>query len=201
LFTVDIYEKLRPGQSEQTLVRVGRLATTFVVGCGLAWIPIMKKISEGNTGLYDYLQNVQGFLAPPITAVFLLGLASKRITAPAALWGLVIGFVVGMAKLTIQTLAKSGALASDGMLQAIGNYNAYYFAGVLFLFSVVLVVLISLATSPPSEEKVRGLTYASVTAQQRNESRASWGAPEVLGTVVVLGLVATVYIYFSFWLR
>lgn len=200
LFTVDIYEKLRPGKDERTLVRVGRYATAVVVGCGLIWIPIMKKISEGNTGLYDYLQNVQGFLAPPITAVFLLGLFSKRITAPAALYSLVIGFVIGMGKLTIQTMAKSGGLASDGMLRAIGDYNAYYFSGVLFVFSAVLVVLISMATPAPSEAQVRGLTYASTTAEQRAENRASWGMPEVLGTAVVLGMVLAVYLYFSFWL-
>jgi SSS family solute:Na+ symporter len=200
LFTVDIYEKLRPGQSERTLVRVGRVATGVVVGFGLIWIPIMKKISEGNTGLYDYLQNVQGFLAPPIAAVFLLGLFSKRITSQAALLGLVIGFVLGMIKLTIQTLGRSGALPGDGVFSTIADFNAYYFSGVLFLFSAVLVVLISLATSPPSEEQVRGLTYASVTSDQRIENRASWGAREVVGTVVVIGLVVGVYLYFSFWL-
>jgi len=201
LFTVDIYEKLRPGQSEQTLVRVGRMATGVVVVCGLVWIPVMKKISEGNSGLYDYLQNVQGFLAPPITAVFLLGLFSKRITAPAALWGLVVGFVLGMGKLTIQTLAKSGGLAADGMLQAIGDYNGYYFSGVLFVFSMLLVTVISLMTAAPSEEQVRGLTYASTTPEQRAENRASWDARDVVGTAVVLGMVATVYIYFTVWLK
>jgi solute:Na+ symporter, SSS family len=107
LFTVDIYEKLRPGQSERRLVTVGRIATAAVVVAGIVWIPIMKRISEGNTGLYDYLQNVQGFLAPPITAVFLLGLFWTRTTAPAAFYGLVVGFVLGMAKLTVQTFQKA----------------------------------------------------------------------------------------------
>ena len=78
LFTVDIYEKLRPQASEHQYVNVGRLATVVVVGLGLAWIPIMPRISEG--GLYQYLQNVQSYLAPPITAVFLLGLFHGRIS-------------------------------------------------------------------------------------------------------------------------
>jgi SSS family solute:Na+ symporter len=200
LFTVDIYEKLRPGQSEGQLVFVGRVATGGVVACGLVWIPIMKKISEGNAGLYDYLQNVQGFLAPPITAVFLLGLFSRRITGTAALWGLVVGFVIGMVKLTLQTIVKSGGAAGTGIVAAIGNFNAYYFAGVLFLFSAVLVLLISMVTPAPPLEKIRGLTYDSISAEQRREIRSSWGAPEVIGTVVVVGMVLTVYLYFSFWL-
>ncbi len=200
LFTVDIYEKLKPGQNDQKLVQVGRIATAVVVGCGLVWIPIMKKISEGNTGLYDYLQNVQGFLAPPITAVFLLGLFSARITAQGAWWGLVIGFVLGMAKLTIQTVVKSGSGAGAGLFDAIGNFNAYYFSGLLFAFSMALVWMVSLATPAPSAEKVRGLTYSSTTEEQRMENRASWGSREVVGTVVVAAMVLAVYLYFSFWL-
>ena len=82
LFTVDIYEKLRPAASEEHLVRVGRLATGGVVVLGMLWIPVMPLISQ--KGLYHYLQNVQGFLAPPITAVFLLGLFSRRINARGA---------------------------------------------------------------------------------------------------------------------
>jgi solute:Na+ symporter, SSS family len=202
LFTVDIYEKLRPGQSERTLITVGRIATAGVVTAGLIWIPIMKKISEGNTGLYDYLQNVQGFLAPPITAVFLLGLFWTRTTAQAALTGLVVGFILGMGKLTLQTMARSGGLSADGgLLAEIGAFNGYYFSGVLFVFSLVLIVAVSLVTPPPPAEQIRGLSYGSQTPQQKAENRASWGAPDVIGTAVVLGLVLLIYLYFSFWLR
>ena len=72
LFTLDIYSKLKPNRSEKHYVGIGRLATTIVVICGLIWIPIMKAMAGG--GIYKYLQQVQGYLAPPITAVFLLGL-------------------------------------------------------------------------------------------------------------------------------
>ena len=200
LFTVDIYSKLRPGRPERELVRVGRLATGVVVIFGLMWIPIMKTISEGNAGLYDYLQNVQSFLAPPITAVFLLGIFSKRINATGAFWGLIIGFVLGMIKLTLQTLTQSGAMAETGVLGAIGAFNGYYFAGVLFVISVALVVGLSLATAPPPEDRLRGLTYATVSPEEREENRTSGGRASVIGTFVVLGLVLGVYLYFSFWI-
>lgn len=200
LFTVDIYEKLRPGRDEQTLVRVGRMATVVVVGCGLLWIPIMKRISEGNSGIYDYLQNVQGFLAPPIAAVFLLGLFSKRINAPGALWGLLVGFVLGAGKLTLQTLVKSGAIAQGGLLWEIGNFNGYYFSGVLFVFSILFVIAVSLATPAPSAEKVANLTFSSLSGEFQKENRASWGLPDVLGSAVVLGMVLAAYVYFTYWL-
>ncbi len=200
LFTVDIYDKLVPGKSERHLVTVGRLATGVVVFFGLLWIPIMKVVSERSTGLYDYLQNVQGFLAPPITAVFLLGLFNKRINKEGAFWGLVIGFILGMFKLTVQTLAQSGTLGESGFFHAIGMYNGYYFSGWLFLFSILFIIAVSLATPPPPAAQIAGLTYSSVTAEQKASDRASYGWQEIAGTVVVLGLVLGFYIYFSFWL-
>ena len=200
LFTVDIYQKLCPGKSQTHLVNVGRVATAVVVGAGLIWIPIMKKISEGNSGLYDYLQNVQGFLAPPITAVFLLGLFWKRINAQGAFTGLCVGFVAGMIKLTIQTLTKSGMIAKTGVLGAIGEFNGYYFSGVLTVSIATLVIIVSLMTPAPSEAQVAGLTYGSRTPEQLAENRASWDWRDVAGSAVVLGLVIGGYLYFTWWL-
>ncbi|MCB1104142.1 MAG: sodium/solute symporter [Opitutaceae bacterium] len=198
LFTVDIYEKLRPGRPEKELVRVGRIATGVVVILGVIWIPVMKLVSSG--GLYQYLQSVQGYLAPPITATFLLGLFFKRINARGALAGLVTGFILGMAKLTIQAMDGSGAFGDSGLLHAIGAYNFLYASGWLFLISIIVVVGASLTAPPQSDAQIAGLTYHSLTPEQKAETRASWGAAEVVGSAVVLALVFSIYVYFSFWL-
>src|SRR5690606_4812760 len=161
LFTLDIYERIRPGASEKRLVFVGRLATSVVVVLGLIWIPVMKYISGG--GLYQYLQSVQGYLAPPITAVFLLGLFFKRINARGALLGLSVGFVLGMTKLTVQALAGAGMLRSGGLLGAIGELNFLYASGWLFLLSVAVVVFGSLSAPAQPAEQIVGLTYGSMT--------------------------------------
>ena len=86
-----------------------------VVGFGILWIPIMKVISENNEGLYHYIQNMQSFLTPPIVAVFLLGIFFKRINGHGAFWGMVVGFGLGMLKLTLQTLVQSGAMEPTGI--------------------------------------------------------------------------------------
>ncbi len=199
LFTVDIYKKLHPTASEAVLVHVGRLVTTVIVGLGLLWIPIMPMIAKG--GLYKYLQSVQGYLAPPITAVFLLGLFSKRITAKGALWGLTIGFIAGMIKLAVQGMAGAGKLDSILWLKAVGDFNFLYASGVLLVISVVVIICVSLFTKRPDESKIEGLTYLTATRQQREENRASWNYVDVLGTAIVLGLVLAMYLYFSFWLN
>ncbi len=198
LFTVDIYEKINPGASEKRLVFVGRVATVVVVVLGLVWIPVMKFISGG--GLYQYLQSVQGYLAPPITAVFLLGLFFKRINARGALLGLSVGFVLGMTKLTVQALHGAGVIASGGLLGAIGELNFLYASGWLFLLSVAVVVFGSLSAPAQPAEQIVGLTYGSMTPEQREENDDSWGALDVAASVGVMLLVLGVYVYFSFWI-
>ena len=195
LFTIDIYDKLRPGATEQRLVTVGRLATGAIVVLGLLWIPIMPMISKG--GLYQYLQNVQGYLAPPITAVFLLGLFNDRINNRGAVWGLGLGFGLGMLKLTIQAFFGAGKIETPSFLAAIGDFNFLYFSGVLFLICSVIIVGMSYTSARPDRDQIRGLTYSSI---DRELVRASWDRKDVIATGVVLGLVATMYIYFSFWI-
>ena len=91
IFTIDIYKKLKPKTPERLLVNIGKFATTIVVVLGIIWIPIMEKIGGGV--LYQYLQSVQSYIAPPITAVFLLGILWKRVNSKAAIVTLFSGLV------------------------------------------------------------------------------------------------------------
>lgn len=201
LFTVDIYDKLRPGKSPKHLLNVGRIATGVVVVLGMIWIPVMAKISGG--GLYQYLQSVQGYLAPPITAVFFLGLFWKRINATGATWGLAGGFVLGMAKLTLQGFygAAENKMSSPAILAAIGDFNFLYATGVLFALSVIIMVVASLMTPAQPEESIRGLTYGSIRADAGADIKKSWDAGNKFMSVLILLLVGGMYLYFSFWLK
>lgn len=200
LFTVDVYEKIRPGRSERHLLTVGRMATVVVVGCGIIWIPVMKQISDG--GLYQYLQSVQGYLAPPITAVFLLGLFWKRMNSAGATAALVVGFVLGMIKLTLQSFfgAADGKASDPALLAAIGDFNFLYATGVLMLVSVIVMIVVSLLTPAPAEEKTRGLTYGSIHHLAEDEIKGSWDFGNKLMAGLILLLVGGMYLYFSFWL-
>lgn len=196
LFTVDIYEKLRPGAPERKIVFIGRLATSVVVALGLLWIPIMPMISGG--GLYQYLQNVQSYLAPPITAVFLLGLFHQRVTAAGAVWGLTAGIALGLLKLTAQALfGAQKTFTSPALLAALGDCNFLYFAGVQFFFCIALVLAVSYLTPAPDPARIRGLTYASL---DRQAVRASWTRGDVLCTLGILALIVGMYLYFSLWI-
>ncbi|NQT24395.1 sodium/solute symporter [candidate division KSB1 bacterium] len=190
LFTMDIYQKLKPSASEKELVRMGRLATIVVVVLGVVWIPILQAMSGS---LYEYLQNVQAFLAPPITAVFLLGIFWKRINGNGALTALVSGFILGMTKLTLETVAKD----ATGWLGDIAQFHFLYFAPLLFAFAIIIMIVVSLLTAAPSDAKLNGLTFASLTPEDKAASRASWNKWDVINTVIILAIIAATMIYFS----
>ena len=93
LFTIDIYKKLKPETPEKKLVFIGRIVTVVLVILGIIWIPVMQMISGQ---LYHYLQSVQAYIAPPIAAVFLLGIFWKRLNAKGAINDLVGGYLACM---------------------------------------------------------------------------------------------------------
>ena len=195
LFTFDIYKKLKPLATDKKLIQVGRIATLIVVIFGLLWIPIMPLISKG--GLYQYLQSVQSYLAPPITAVFLLGLFNNRINNKGATFGLFLGFLIGMLKLLIQAFYGHGKIENPRFLAYIGDFNFLYFSGALFLICCIIIYTVSYYSEPPNKNNIDGLTYHSL---DKAVIRESWDRKEVCATGVILTLVLAIYIYFSFWI-
>jgi SSS family solute:Na+ symporter len=190
LFTMDIYTKMKPNASGKELVRVGRIATGVVVLLGMLWIPMMDRIS--NT-LYTYLQSVQSYLAPPIAAVFLLGIFFKRLNAKGAYTAMVIGFVLGLIKLTLELFQTS----LTGVLYDFATINFLYFCIYLFLFSIIVMVVVSMLTAPPTDDKVRGLTFSTTVAEDRAASRASWNSLDVVLSLIVLLIIISIFVYFS----
>lgn len=192
LFTVDIYKKLRPDAPEDKLVNVGRIATFIVVALGIAWIPIMQNISGV---LYEYLQSVQAYIAPPIAAVFLMGIFYKRINATGAMATLVAGLIVAILRLSLELAGDS--LTPGTLLHTFGNVNFLTFAAWFFLFSILLCVVVSLATPAPAPEKVQGLTFGSLTQEQKDANRTSYNAWDIIFSLVVIGIVIWVMTSFT----
>ncbi len=190
LFTMDIYKKIRPDASERRLVVVGKLATALLVVTGIAWIPVLRSLSGQ---LYTYLQSVQAYLAPPIAAVFFLGLFSKRINAKGALTCLIVGFILGMGRL----VAEINKEALEGWLFTFADINFLHFCVFLFGVCVVLLVGVSLMTRPPPAESLDGLTYQTTVSAERQASRSTWDWTDVAHSVVVVAILALILLYFS----
>lgn len=198
LFTMDLYQKFRPQASQHRLVWVGRVATAAMVVISLLWIPVI----QGARGLYDYLQGVQGYLAPPIFTVFVFGIFNRRLNAKGCLAALLVGFVLGVFRLAVDTPVSlhlagfEGGYAPGSFLWFVNNIYFQYYSLFIFVVSVVVMVGVSYATAAPTPEQVAGLTYGTVTTQDRDRSRNSWRASDVVASGFVLLLILAAYLYF-----
>jgi SSS family solute:Na+ symporter len=196
LFTMDFYSKLRPKATQHQLVWMGRMATTAMVLIGLLWIPVIR----GGKGLYDYLQGVQAYLAPPIFVVFFLGVFMKRLNSKGCLAALITGFALGLLRLAIDTpvkLVENFSYDTGSFLWIVNNIFFQYYSLVIFIVCIVVMIVVSYLTEQPAYEKISGLTYSTMTDEDRKESRASWKAGDVIGSVAVLLLILAAYLYFT----
>jgi SSS family solute:Na+ symporter len=196
LFTMDFYSRLRPQASQHQLVWIGRVATAIMVLIGLLWIPVI----QGGKGLYDYLQGVQSYLAPPIFVVFFLGVFNKRLNAKGCLATLIIGFLMGLVRLAIDTPAKfiTGFTYTEGsFLWIINNMFFQYYSLLITAVCVIVMIAVSYATKEPSYDKINGLTYSTTSKNDKEASKASWTKGDAITSGLVIVLIIAMYMYFT----
>lgn len=198
LFTMDFYRKLHPGISQERLVWVGRVATVVMVIIGLAWIPVIK----GGRGLYDYLQGIQAYLAPPIFAVFFMGVFWKRLNGPGCLAALIVGGAMGLFRLAIDTPVKFIDSLKDGYAEGsffwiMNNMFFQYYSILILIVCAITMVVVSYMTAAPDYQKISGLTYGTLTDEHRVESRKSWGIGDILASLAVLVAIVAAYLFFN----
>ncbi len=199
LFTMDLYQKFRPQAAQHRLVWIGRVATGVLVVVGLLWIPVIR----GAQGLYDYLQSVQGYLAPPIFVVFFLGVFFRRLNAKGCLAALIVGFALGVFRLAVDTPVKlqlvgyENGYAEGSFLWIVNNIYFQYYSILILLISAVTMVVVSLLTERPPAAQVQGITYGTATAEQRLATRQSWSGADVVASVVVVAVIVAAYLYFN----
>ncbi|HQG46575.1 MAG TPA: Na+/glucose cotransporter, partial [bacterium] len=196
LFTMDFYSRLRPNVTQERLVWIGRVATGVMVLIGLLWIPVIR----GGRGLYDYLQGVQGYLAPPIFVVFFLGVFNKRMNAKGAMAALITGFALGIIRLAVDTPAKlmhGFSYAKGSFLWIFNNIYFQYYSILIAIVCAIVMFSVSYATSEPDYARISGLTYGTTTVDHRKASRSSWGWGDVAASALVLSLILCAYLYFT----
>jgi SSS family solute:Na+ symporter len=205
LFTVDLYEKFRPKATQHELVRMGRIATTVMVLIALAWIPVVR----GAQSLYEYLQQVQGYLAPPIFVVFFFGVFWKRLNAQGCLWAMVAGFLLGVFRMLVDTPVTLGLFGyvdaartitkgypEGSFLWIVNNINFQYFSILITLLAAVVMVAVSYLTPVPQYDQIKSLTFGTATDEDRAKTRASWDWHEVGASAFVLLCILGAYLYF-----
>jgi SSS family solute:Na+ symporter len=126
----------------------------------------------------------------------MLGIFSSGVTPRSGLYGLAGGFIVGFARLILQATHEMYGIQWPAALQAFVDINWLYFSFFLFVFTCLLIYVVSLVTPKASPEQIAGLTYDSVTAEQKQAEKEGYGFWEVFHTCVILAIIAGIYIYF-----
>jgi SSS family solute:Na+ symporter len=171
------------------------MATGVMVLIGLLWIPVI----QGSRGLYDYLQSVQGYLAPPIFVVFFFGIFSKRMNASGALAALIVGFLMGLFRLAVDTpvmLNEGFSYATGSFFWIVNNFFFQYYSLLILFVSGLVMVLVSYATPAPDTTSFAGLTLDTVNEKQKMETRSGYNKWDIGASLLVLFLILAAYFYF-----
>jgi len=108
-------------------------------------------------------------------------------------WGLGLGFALGMSKLTLNAVCPN----PDGY----ALLQDFYFSGLLLGVSIAVIVVASLTAPAPDARRIASLTFATLGEDFKRENRASWTWADVVASVFVVGVVIACYAYFWNWLE
>lgn len=193
LVTIDFYKKYKPSSSERELVWFGQIATTILVIISLAYIPLMKTMTESG-GIIQYMQSVQAYISPPIAAAFLFGLFIHRINARGAILSLWTGFVIGITRLLFEFMAKEEIITKGTypIIDVLVGINFLHFALYLFIICAVIMIIGSLGSPAPSQEKLKGVSW-----DKSAEGFFEANKRDVILTFGLIALVITIWVIFS----
>uniref|UniRef100_A0A3Q3KI89 Sodium/glucose cotransporter 2 n=1 Tax=Monopterus albus TaxID=43700 RepID=A0A3Q3KI89_MONAL len=168
LFTMDIWTRIRPQATEQELIIIGRVWVLCIVAISICWIPVVQAAQSGQ--LFDYIQSISSYLAPPIASVFLLAVFVKRINEMGAFWGLIGGLVIGLCRMLPEFWFGTGSciFPSDCPFLVCGIHYLH-FAIILFFCTSALVLLVSYCSEPIEDQHLHRLVFSLRHSKEERE--------------------------------
>ena len=119
---------------------------------------------------------------------------------PGCLASLLVGFAMGLFRLAVDTpmkLSENFSYDQGSFFWIVNNIFFQYYSLLITLVCIAVFVGVSYMTAPPSYERISGLTFATLTEEDKLKTRSSWEAKDVISSVVVIGLILAAYLYFT----
>ncbi|XP_069353433.1 probable glucose sensor protein SLC5A4 isoform X1 [Eulemur rufifrons] len=186
LFTIDIYTKVRKQASERELLIAGRIFFLIMTALSILWVPLVQVFRNGQ--LIHYTESISSYLGPPIAAVFLLAIFCKRVNEQGAFWGLIVGLVMGLIRMTAEFAYGTGScLAASDCPTIFCGVHYLYFAIILFFGTILAVLGVSLLTKPIPDVHLYRLCWAlrdsteeriDLDADEKQQEKTDDGAEE-----------------------
>lgn len=179
LFTMDFYNKFRPDTDTKTLMRVGRYCTFIIMVFAIFWAPQIGKFEK----LWDYLQNTLAWFCPPIIALFVAGLFSKKTSNEGALAGIGVGFFITLVLIFNQLLSLEIPLP-----------HFLYMATIHFLVCLATIFAVSIRKKEKRSDEVLDQMVWTVAEHQRASAELKnlpwWQNFRWHGLVLILIVIA-----------
>ncbi|XP_011544030.1 sodium/myo-inositol cotransporter 2 isoform X5 [Homo sapiens] len=158
IFTMDLWNHLRPRASEKELMIVGRVFVLLLVLVSILWIPVVQASQGGQ--LFIYIQSISSYLQPPVAVVFIMGCFWKRTNEKGAFWGLISGLLLGLVRLVLDFIyVQPRCDQPDERPVLVKSIHYLYFSMILSTVTLITVSTVSWFTEPPSKEMVSHLTW------------------------------------------
>ncbi|KAM7228222.1 hypothetical protein CapIbe_020676 [Capra ibex] len=160
IFTMDLWNHLRPRASEKELMIVGRVFVLLLVLVSILWIPVVQASQGGQ--LFIYIQSISSYLQPPVAVVFIMGCFWKRANEKGAFFGLVLGLLLGLVRLILDFIyAQPRCDQLDERPAVVKDVHYLYFSMILSSVTLITACAVSWLTEPPSKEMVSRLTWST----------------------------------------
>ena len=209
IFTIDIYSKyVNREATARRQVKVGRITTAVVALFACLIAPLPGKFE----GVFNYIQEIWGFISPGIVAAFLIGLLLKRAPTLAGKTALILGPILyacsripkwimeGVYSFELRGVEDQATQVvrtlADGQTQAVEGFAALYyqFCALAFLHHMAIVfVILALVMGVITLIKPRTEPIKYPTSKLDTTVPAS---SYLLGTLVIL---VTIALYALFW--
>lgn len=186
LMAVDIIKRINPDASDDVQIKYGRIAAIAVMIVAILWSTQGGKFGS----IFQAINDIAGAIAPPISAVFLLGVFYKRGTKEAAFYTLIIGFVLGVALFIMDFEPIVGRKYITEGLGIHFLMRSWW----VFCLSCLIFLVISWLTPAPTEEQLKDATWGAVTYDQE----FSWSRIRDVRVLAILLLILMVILYAVF---
>ena len=113
---------------------------------------------------------------------------------------MITGFALGLIRMAIDTPVKlmdNFSYVEGSFFWIMNNMFFQYYSLVIFLVCVAVMVIVSYMSEEPAYEKISGLTYGTLTEEDKKTTRASWEARDVILSIGVLVLILAAYLFFT----
>ena len=107
---------------------------------------------------------------------------------------------MGLARLAIDTPVKlmdDFSYTEGSFLWIVNNMFFQYYSMLILFVCMVVMIAVSYCTKQPDYDRIAGLTFGTISDEQRAESRRSWSAIDVVASVFVLVAILAAYLYFQ----